>query len=67
MIKYPEILWDPGCRHGLFPQEVTTLLSQRIDISLIIVHDGLVETALQFFQRHASRLCCRFGIVDTVR
>ena len=52
-----------ACSHKI----VTALLSQGIEFALIIIHDGLIETALQFFQRHPSRLRRRFGIVDTVR
>src|SRR5256885_26429 len=52
---------------GLFLQHVTALLSQGIEVALVIINDGLVETALQFFQCHASRLRRCFGIVDAVR
>src|SRR5436305_2482984 len=67
IIRRTQILWHPGRRYRLFPQDVTALLSCRIEVALVIINDGLIETALQFFQRHASRLRRRFSIVDTVR
>ncbi len=67
VVRRSQILWHPGRRYRLFPQNVTALLSCRIEVALVIINDGPVETALQFFQRHASRLRRRFGIVDTVR
>src|SRR5436305_2489802 len=48
IIGRTQILWHPRGRHGLFPQEVTVMLSQGLEIALIIINDRSLETALQF-------------------
>src|SRR5215813_15082345 len=60
-------MWHSTLCHRLFPQNAAALSSQAVPILLVIINDRLIETALQFFQRHASRLRCCSGIVDTVR
>src|SRR5579884_2571209 len=67
IIGRTQILWHSRCCYSLFPQNMTALLSQGIEVSLVIINNGLIETALQFLQCHASRLRRYFSIVDTIR
>ena len=56
IIRRSQILGHSALCHRLLPEHRATLPSQLIPGLLIIIDDSLVETALQFFQRHASRL-----------
>ena len=67
IIRRAQVLRHAALRRRLFPQHTGALPSQVVEGLLIIINDGLIETALQFFQRHASRLRRCFGIVDAVR
>src|SRR5216684_4441774 len=56
IIGRAQILGHSTLRHRLLPEHRATLPSQLVPGLLVIIHDGLIETALQFFQGHASRL-----------
>src|SRR5881227_1197067 len=51
-----QVAWDTALCHRMLPQHATLLPSKRIPGLLVIIHDRLIEAALQFFQGHASRL-----------
>ena len=66
IIGRPEILWHPALRYCLFPEHTAALPSQGIPGLLIIIDDRLIETALQFFQGHASRLGSGLGVMHAI-
>ena len=49
IIGRPEILWHPALRYRLFPQHRASLPSQVVPGLVIIINDGLIETALECF------------------
>ncbi len=66
IIRRSQILGHSALCYRVFPEHGAPLPSQRIPILLVIIDDGLNETALQFFQRHPSRLCRPRGVMDAV-
>jgi hypothetical protein len=66
IIRRAQILWHPTLCHRLFPQHTMTLSSKVIPGLLIIINDRLIETALQFFQGHASRLGSGLGVMHAI-
>src|SRR5215469_16430652 len=66
LIRRTQIAWDTALCYGMFPQNFPPLPSKVVPGLLIIINDGLIETALQLFQRHASCLSCGFSVVDAI-
>ena len=66
IIGRPEILWHPALRDRLLPQHRASLPSQVVPGLVIIIHDRLIETAFECFQRHPAGLGCRVGRMHTI-
>src|SRR5712691_7030480 len=56
IIGRPQILRDPALRDGMVPEHGMPKSARLVEGLLVIIHNGLKEAALQFLQRHASRL-----------